>query len=393
MDRTKFSYWTQLSENIEEGKSWIHALPIGEYKHPVFGDLNLTVDRIKRFAESVNNKVRGIDPDIDYDHKAKTDKAAGWVKSAEVRPNGLWLLVEWTKGAIEAIKNGEYRYFSSEYVSEWEDAKGNKFSDVLLGGGLTNRPFIKDLEPINLSEILELTEGKKVDRTTLIQLLGLEEDATDEAITAKIKTLSGNTVVDLSKLSFEEKDGKLVIGYEGAEGTVERDLPKAEPAKEEPASAEDKELAQLAENSPAVKELLERMEKMELAERLSTTSVKLSEVGKDKNLKLPPVVLNELRDVAVTLSDSAATKLYNAITKLAEVGFVDLAEKTGRGSKKHVDADESPITQLNDAVEDYIKQNDKATYSQAMEAVQLSDPELYSRYRTAIRNSKSTEVA
>jgi len=53
-------FWTdlqgiQLSE--ETNLQWVHALGIGNYKHPAFGELDFTPDRLQRFADSVNNKV------------------------------------------------------------------------------------------------------------------------------------------------------------------------------------------------------------------------------------------------------------------------------------------------------------------------------------------------
>ena len=142
-----------LSDGVNE--QWVHALPLGEYEHPLHGKLTFTPERIKRFVQSVKDRVRGIDPDIDYDHKldaSKGNKAAGWVKDAEERENGLWLLVEWTKQAAEEIRDKAYRYFSTEYADTWKDATGKEHADVVLGGGLTNRPFMKNLDPINLSE-------------------------------------------------------------------------------------------------------------------------------------------------------------------------------------------------------------------------------------------------
>lgn len=68
--------------------SWVHALSIGEFRHPFWGKISLTAARMKRFATNLNNRVRGIDIAIDYDHNA-FGEAAGWVQKAEARDNGL----------------------------------------------------------------------------------------------------------------------------------------------------------------------------------------------------------------------------------------------------------------------------------------------------------------
>src|SRR5690348_2984540 len=98
-------------------------MPLGTYEHPLHGKIDITPERIARFAENVRNNVREIELDIDYDHKANGGDAAGWVRQAEARPDGLWILVEWTKSAYGKIKERAYRYFSPEFVDEWTHPK------------------------------------------------------------------------------------------------------------------------------------------------------------------------------------------------------------------------------------------------------------------------------
>jgi hypothetical protein len=190
-----FTFYTDLrSVTFSESgpkASWINAMRVGKHTHPLYGELDFTPDRLVRFAESVKARVRGIDPDIDYDHKLKTDEAAGWVKDAKVVGDQLMLLVEWTKTAADKIKEGAYRYFSPEFRDEWVDSKGQKFQDVIFGGGITNRPFLKDLLPLNLSELSfnseenPMTEEEKALRRTL----GLPEDASQADVNAKVVQL------------------------------------------------------------------------------------------------------------------------------------------------------------------------------------------------------------
>src|SRR4051812_4413248 len=124
----RFGYYADLrGVQFAEGdkpKSWIMAMKVGEYTHPMYDKISFTRDRIQRFADSVKNKVRGIALDIDYDHKAdpaRGNEAAGWVEDAKVEGDSLMLLVEWTKTAAGKIKEGAYRYFSPEFQDEWTD--------------------------------------------------------------------------------------------------------------------------------------------------------------------------------------------------------------------------------------------------------------------------------
>ena len=133
----------------ESGPTVLHAMPVNKrFKHPRYGTIDFTPQRVQRFADNVNNKVRGIEPDIDYDHKqssAHGTKAAGWVTGAASRKDGLYLQVELTDEAREAIKKREFRYFSPEFADKWTDPNtGQVYQDVVFGGGLTNRPFLRD---------------------------------------------------------------------------------------------------------------------------------------------------------------------------------------------------------------------------------------------------------
>jgi len=186
----KLAYWVDL-EGIafEDGRpdaSWLQAFPIGEYDHPVYGKIKMTIDRARNMASGVIRKVRGIDIAIDYGHNSGGE-AAGWVTSAEARIDGLWLFVEWTKQAAAAIRAGEYRYFSPEYMDKWKHPQsGDEFTDVVLGGGLTNRPFLKNILPVNLSEIEKAEErgggGMEELLMKLREALKLGDDVEEEAI-------------------------------------------------------------------------------------------------------------------------------------------------------------------------------------------------------------------
>jgi phage I-like protein len=153
----RFGYFVDLStiQLSDDRPSWIQAMPLGKYKHPFFGDIEITPERVKRFSDNVNNKVRGTDLDIDYDHKMTSGEAAGWVTAADARTDGLYLLVDWTPKARQSIREKAYRYFSPEFTDEWEHPKTSvKYKDVIFGGGITNRPFLKDIAPINASELV-----------------------------------------------------------------------------------------------------------------------------------------------------------------------------------------------------------------------------------------------
>lgn len=139
----------------EDRPTWLHAFPLGRYVHPIHGELLFTSERLERIADGVNGGVRGITPALDFDHRedrAKGGKAAGWITAAEVRPDGLWIAVEWTDEARAEVRAGAWRYLSPEF-GDWTDPRTEvHHRDVLLGAALTNRPFLRDLAPVAACE-------------------------------------------------------------------------------------------------------------------------------------------------------------------------------------------------------------------------------------------------
>ena len=367
----KYGYWVDLQGKQffdSGGNSWIHALPVGKYEHPEYGALDFTAEKVQNFALSVNSRVRGIDPDIDYDHKDKTGKAAGWVKTAEARPDGLYLNIDWTPAAAAAIKAGEYRYFSPEFDDEWIDPQGVKHSDVLFGGALTNRPFLKDLLPVNLSEITSTQpQGGMLDPKKLRAALKLGEDADEAAVLAAIAKLGTQTVPPPTP-------------------------PTPTPA---PTQLGEVDIAKLLADSPIIKTLQEQVaagqQKLAESERLrQVESVKhrLGELtGTDNGRKfvLPPAVVDA---VAEGISTSDATKMSEGVIKaleqLAKTGFVELGE---RGRATGVTGTEKSPQQLLAEASLTVRANHfKATgkqlsYADAMRAIVRQNPGLYEEYR------------
>lgn len=387
MVTSKFTYCSEVQPlESDSNLQWVHALSIGEYKHPKYGVLKFTPDRIRRFATNVKNKIRGIDPDIDYDHKLDASKgmaAAGWVRDAEERDNGLWLLVEWTKKAAQAIHDKEYRYFSAEFIDEWEDTSGNKFQDVVLGGGLTNRPVLKNLEPVNLSELTDSTKENIMELAELARILGLSEDATEDDVKAKLSELAGSATLDLTKLSITESDGKVVVTHPDVTGEVTHTLDSEEEINET-------ELAQLAESNPIIAKLLSENKTMQddLSElkavaRLSEVTAQLSEIGQDHKVAMPPAVQNKLAPIMVQIPKRLSDGLAETLKELMKVGFVKLGETTASG--KTGGTDDDPVTKYLSEINRLRKEDDKLTTKAAAELVRRDNPQLHYDYTEAIR--------
>lgn len=141
----------------EDGITWIDAIEPRTYGTKRYGEVVVTDDKLSNFVRNFNEGVRTGDIAIDYDHGKdvnKGNKAAGWLKGAKIEDGKLRVGIEFTEPAKQEIKDGEWRYFSLEWENDYEDTtSGIKAKDVVIGGGLTNRPVAKGLRPINFSEL------------------------------------------------------------------------------------------------------------------------------------------------------------------------------------------------------------------------------------------------
>ncbi|MCL6454363.1 MAG: phage protease [Alicyclobacillus sp.] len=143
--------------------SWIQIMSTGEWDHPREGKIRITRDDLQRFADNFDRKVRGVNLFVDVSHKPD-DGAVGEFKRVEVRGDQLWAEIAWTEKGAELIQSRTYNYFSPEFAFRWTDpATGQVHRDVLFGGALTNRPFLRHMERIALSETADMFQVKFAD--------------------------------------------------------------------------------------------------------------------------------------------------------------------------------------------------------------------------------------
>jgi phage I-like protein len=375
-------YWVDLKsykfDDVAEGDvSWIQAFPHGTYYHAVYGKIEMNPQRAAQMAQNVKLNVRGQDLDIDYDHKEKTGEAAGWVRDAEARADGLWLAVSWTKSALQKLKDRAYRYFSPEFVDKWVHPQTKQeHRDVLFGGALTNRPFLKGILPINLAEVIKGNEGGNlVDRATMEKLakrLGIQfdEKTSDEDLAKALSDVEEEAPKD--KETEEETD-------------EEKAKREAEEAAAQEALLSEATLKKLAESNPSVKALMEardadskRIGALEAANRLSETNVKLSELqakAKEKGFAIPPATLSEARDLMAGLPTKLSENVYNMLAGLVDKGMVELGERGKSKPGKTTNA----TKKFNDAVEQLMK-DEKMSYAEAATQLSETDEDLFNAY-------------
>jgi len=435
----QYGLWVDVSgiKFDESEGTWIQALPLGTYEHPEYGTIEITPEKVAQFAQNVANKVRGQDLDIDYDHKQRDGVAAGWVTAADARADGLYLNVKWTDKALKHLQDKEYRYFSPEFTDEWtHPATQAVHKNVLFGGALTNRPFLKGILPINLSELMmadgptppggggsdsgssggssgssggssDAPQSQSADKVVseLAGLLKLPNNSSPDLVLGAMMMKLGTTGGGAPPKPKDNNDD----GGDGGDGTPNPPKPPA-PAHPAPApqmsegGAGDVTGIQLSEEdkkNPTTVALAEAVQRMEglittqanVIKGLSADNAKykasevLDGIG-EGNVKLSPAAKDAAQ--ALMLSEKPEERaqglkdLLTTITKgAATVQFGEMGSAGNHGGGK------SAIKAFNEAVSELQKTNEKMSFNEAVHQVGVQNPQLQLDYLEAVRSGET----
>jgi len=211
----------KLSENIPNE---IQILRTGKWDHPQYGEIDITEHDLDLFIKSFKERARRIDLAIDQAHNPD-EGAAGWFKDLFKKESdgdvGLYARVEWTDFGEELLEGKRFKYISPEFRFNYEDDEtGRSYENVLYGAGLTNRPFIKEMEPIMMSEDVL---NDFITENTMIQWKKKQDtmEFQDYEAIAELPELEDFSVEDIRDLFRELADsGNLPSGWTNEEVAV-----------------------------------------------------------------------------------------------------------------------------------------------------------------------------
>ena len=169
------------ASDVRNGLVRVAVAYTGDFEYPGKGKFKITAADLESMREQLSER----EVPIDYEHLSASPaappgwtKAAGWIRKPDkiekfpdvdsrFRGNGtpghpresggpsrriLWAWAEFTPAMLAMIKQKEYRYFSPEIHWSEKDEKGKGIGTVLKAAAITNRPFLKDLPPIEFSD-------------------------------------------------------------------------------------------------------------------------------------------------------------------------------------------------------------------------------------------------
>ncbi len=197
---------------------WIELIPRGPEIDGRDGR-NWKLKEPGRVARDSLMRSKGLPLPLDYEHasekrgpKGEEAPAAGWINALEERDGAVWGRVEWTPRGAQMVADREYRFVSPVFFYD------QNTSEILfiVSAGLTNQPNLV-LKALNRSDADaredETAETpKKEPRMTpeslkaLCRKLGLQAEASDDAILSAIDTLADDKAKALNRAETPSLD-------------------------------------------------------------------------------------------------------------------------------------------------------------------------------------------
>ena len=368
-DSARLVFQFEIPEDIElkDKPVTIECLKMGKFRHPWYDVLTFDIPFFENMIRNFNADIPQSEIAFDFNHFS-SGGAAAWVQKLFVEDKSLMATVELTEKGRKAIKSKEYRYFSTEYtddyieyeISDMLDEKGNlvtkeskiSHGPTLRGGGLTNRPFIKGMKPVSLSEdnkaieleeviddpngekILNLKTKSKEEVTKAMEKTLEELKKEKEALEAKVKKLTEDAdetaKEELSKMTkqLEELDAS-IVKLEEAEKKGKSDLTKKLEEKDLQLEEQGKTITTLSGDVKALTESVKGLmsERTVLQGKQYETDVKdtVRELKEAGAFPATLVVIDKFlsaetaKDISVTLSEGEGDKKKEIHKSLAEI--------------------------------------------------------------------------
>jgi len=346
-----FEIQLQDDEDIKE----VQLLRTGKFER--FGStLEITPDILREMKRNFNKDVIGNKVAIDFSHNS-FDKAAGWIEKIVLKENDtqLWVLVDWTENGRAQILAREFIYLSAAFEREFRDNEtGKTFGFVLVGGGLTNRPFVKSMAEV--FDDLDVSPEKRDDINRIL-------DGNDEP-EQKDKVMNFNELKEqVRAMTFSEAEAKEIAELAGVQLTKEKPAPKEKETKKKEAKSGEVELS---EDQKRIKELEGENAKLEKERKFD---VLLSE-GNAVEAQREAFMSNDIAEFA----------------KLKKNINLDAKGSGTGGKEKGADKDEAPKTReeaedkVDELAEALREKDDTITLSQSYATVLSENPELNDLY-------------
>lgn len=383
----------------------IELLQTGAWDTPYHGTFEITDRHLDEYVFNFDQGTRRGVP-IDLEHNT-IGGAAGWIEKLYTAPassnpekKALWGSVTWTPKGEDALGNREYKFFSPEFADKnYQDPEtGEFFNNVLIGGGLTNRPLFKNLMALVANDsngdksTKDLTQQHKNNIIYLSEennQVNLEDilakapaDLTDEEKQFVVDNQADLT--DEQKTTFADvltppagDEGSGDEGDEGDEGEGDEGAGEgegtqgSEKGKKGQVTISASELKKLRADAAKGVSANDRLEKKEVAEHIATLTFN------DKGGKIPTTASEVAQALYLSLN-TAQRKQFNEL--MSKIPNRRLMDELGKDQGAEGSALEEVRQKANELVEKEKAAGKDITYGMAVKKVMASDKALASRY-------------
>jgi len=211
----------------------IEIARVAEGEHPSYGKLKITEEHLKTMESNFKSRVTGVDLSVNEDHKK--NEAFGWFKDVFLSfdKQTLFAQVNWNTKGTTALSEKEYRYFSPEFRFNYKHPHtGTEHGATLLGGALTNYPFLK-MEAITELSSKPTTKEKIVSKETqtvdlsvhnekVVELSGKITEITTKLDASEARNVELNSKVDELEKSIELSNKKVAHEKLFTEGKINK---------------------------------------------------------------------------------------------------------------------------------------------------------------------------
>ncbi len=195
----------------------IEVCRVAEGYHANYGQIKITQKDLESMEHNFREKVTGVDLAVNEDHKK--NEAFAWFKDIFLSHDKqtLYAQVVWNAKGTQALSEKEYRYFSPEFrFSYTHPHTSAEHGPTLLGGALTNYPFLKmdAITELNNKQEVKVMSEKTISladhQTQVIDLSTKINDLEKSGETSKkvITSLKDENVELSEKVSKLEKDAE-----------------------------------------------------------------------------------------------------------------------------------------------------------------------------------------
>ena len=360
----------KFKEKVKDSTT-IEVLHAGEWDHAVYGTISITEADIDKFIQNFDDKTRTVDIAVDQEHQPEKG-AAGWFKSLKkVFEDGITKLkatIEWTDLGKELLNGGVFKYFSPEFDYEYEDPETHEvFQNVLMGGGLTNRPYFKSLAPVTMSEnmlaVINNYEEKGKEMLTKKELkVKLAEDSSFKL---------GKDASDAEKKLFAEAEKELADEAKKQESGDEKE-DESEDEKETAVEASEKFISK-SDHTKQMNELKTRLGVAEKKLRFKEVEKVVSGfVFSESNQSGVLLTKNEkvAKQILMSASDKVAKLFTEFLGELPKVSAKLFKEEGGAEGDTSGESIHSKVLQL-------MEDKKLSNYSEATKLLQSENPDLF----------------